>query len=72
MTQESDILYQNGSFWVCKAKKGYEVYEDGVTHASRRAIIGSDGPQWFERAKIVTDRRAEEARNNQPNRKDSP
>jgi hypothetical protein len=32
---ESDILYQNSTFWVCKAKKGYEVYEDGVAHANR-------------------------------------
>lgn len=62
MTRESDILYQNGPFWVCKAKKGYEVYEDGVTHATRRAILGSDGPYWFERAKAEADRRAQKAR----------
>lgn len=57
----SRILYQRGNFWVCKAKKGYEVYEDGMAHATRRAIIGSDGPQWFERAKAEADRRAKEA-----------
>lgn len=62
MTRESDILYQNGNFWVCKSRKGYEVYEDGITHATRRAIIGSDGPQWFERAKAEADCRAEQAR----------
>ena len=44
------ILYENGPFWVCAAEfgsgrfkpksKGFEVYENGVTHATRRAVIG--------------------------------
>lgn len=65
MTQ---VLYENSPFWVCAAEfgsgrfrpksKGYEVYENGVTHATRRAIIGSEGPEWFERAKAEADKRA--------------
>jgi hypothetical protein len=49
------ILYENGRFWVTKAKHGFEVYENGITHATRRGIFGSEGTQWFDRAKAHAD-----------------
>lgn len=58
--RESDILYQKGDFWVCKAtdaSKGFEVYRDGVTHATRCAIIGYKGDDGLQRAKTECDRR---------------
>lgn len=56
--KESDILYENGMFWVCKAKHGYEVYESGITHSTRRAIIGYEGADGLAKAKAEADRRA--------------
>jgi len=55
-----EILYQVGNYTVRKAKKGYEVYEDKSTHAVRKDIIGTDGADWFARAKEVADRRFKE------------
>ncbi len=68
MTRESDILYQNGRFWVRAAEfgsgrfkpksKGFEVWEDGITHATRRAIIGFEGQKGLDRAITEADRLA--------------
>jgi hypothetical protein len=62
------ILYENGPFWVCAAEfgsgrfkpksKGFEVYENGVTHSTRRAIIGHEGEAGLKRAIAEADRRA--------------
>ena len=52
------ILYENGNFWVCKAKRGYEVYETGITHSVRCAIIGYEGPEGLAKARAEADRRA--------------
>lgn len=52
------VLYENGNFWVCKAKHGYEVYETGVTHSVRRAIIGCEGEAGLAKAIAESDRRA--------------
>ncbi len=54
----SRILYENGKFWVCKAKHGYEVYETGITHSVRRAIIGYEGQEGLAKARAEADRRA--------------
>ena len=54
-------LYENGPFFVTKAKHGYEVYENGTTHATRRYIFGSEGAEWYERAKRECDRLANAA-----------
>ena len=51
------VLYSTGQFWVCKAKHGYEVYENGVTHSTRRAIIGWEGEKGLSRAIAEADRR---------------
>lgn len=61
--KESDILYENGNFWICKAideKKGYEVYENGITHSVRRAIVGYTGKTGLDKAKSYCDRLAGE------------
>lgn len=59
--KECDILYENGSFWVSRGQqfgKGFEVYEAGITHSVRRAIIGYEGQKGLDRAKAEADRRA--------------
>jgi hypothetical protein len=58
---ESDILYENGNFWVCASEKGgYEVYHTGITHSTRCAIVGWGGSKGLERAKAECDKRAKE------------
>ena len=62
MMCESDILYQVGAFWVCKAprgRKGFEVYRDHETRgiAERVAVIGYPGAEGLDRAKAEVDRR---------------
>ena len=59
----SDIVYEKGCYWALRVKnaKGhifYEVYKNGITHATRCAIIGSfaDGSE-FERIQREIDRR---------------
>jgi len=57
----SDILYENGNFWVCRNQqfgKGFEVYKVNGTHSVRVAIIGFEGQYGLERAKSEADRRA--------------
>ena len=56
--KESDILYENGDFWVTKGKKGYEVYQSGVTHSVRVAVIGWEGEEGLTKARAEADRRA--------------
>ena len=56
--RESDILYQNGLFWVCTTKRGYEVYRDNNTHAVRVASIGYPGAEGLRRAIAEADKRA--------------
>ena len=65
------ILYENGPFWVTAAEfgtgrfepkgKGFEVYENGVTHSTRRAIIGWVGEKGLTRAIAEADRLAGKA-----------
>ena len=55
-------LYQNGRYYILKARKGYEVYREQSTHGERCAIIGSDGEQWWQRAKAEADKRADAER----------
>ena len=63
MIKESDILYENGKFWVCvSAKKGFEVYETGITHSTRCAIIGYEGKKGLEIAKLECDKRSNEVK----------
>jgi hypothetical protein len=41
MLKESDILFENPTHWVYDAgKKGFEVYQNTITHSVRVAIIG--------------------------------
>lgn len=59
MLTESDILYENGNYWVCaSAKGGYEVYRNGITHSTRCAIIGYKENEGLERAKAECNKRA--------------
>lgn len=56
---ERDILYQKGDFWVIKAKFGYEIYRDGITHASRCSIMGYEGEEGLQKTIKECDRRYE-------------
>jgi hypothetical protein len=42
MLQESEILFESGSYWVLlnSKKNCYEVYKAGITHSVRCASIG--------------------------------
>ena len=33
-TRESDIVHENGAFWVGKNPKDYTVYKTGITHST--------------------------------------
>jgi len=58
MTEE-DILYENGYYWVCKIENGwYEVYKNGITHATRCAVIGYQGEKGLNKAICECDKRA--------------
>lgn len=54
----SDILYENGDFWVCRAGKWFEVYRSGITNSTRVATIGYEGQTGLDRAKSEADKRA--------------
>ena len=51
------ILYQNGDYWVTAAAKGYEVYQNHLTHSTRCAIIGYPGAKGLSRAILECDKR---------------
>jgi hypothetical protein len=59
MANSSEILYENGNYWVRASEKGgYEVYRVNLTHSVRCAIIGYKGDKGLARAKAECDRRA--------------
>ena len=57
MTKESDIAYEDGPFWVLQTPKGFEVYINGITHATRCARIGYKGEDGLKRAIAEVNRR---------------
>lgn len=60
MLKESDIIHENGQFWVCKRQDGgFEVYRCGITHSTRCATFGRGLPNAKQRAIAECDRRAE-------------
>jgi hypothetical protein len=40
MIKESDIIYEQGKYWILKTDKAYWVMENTVTHSERRGIFG--------------------------------
>ena len=38
--KETDIVLERDNHFVIRVPKGFEVYENGITHATRRGIIG--------------------------------
>jgi len=40
--RESDIMHENGVFWVAKDKSGYLVLETGVTHSKTLSTFAKD------------------------------
>lgn len=38
--RESDIMHENGSFWVAREKTAYTVYRVGVTHSTSDSSYG--------------------------------
>ncbi len=55
--KESDILYERGDYFVLKAKHGFEVYKNGLTHSTRCAIIGYLGAKGMQKSIEEIDRR---------------
>lgn len=58
MLKEKDILYENSNYWVCASKNGYEVYQTGITHSTRCAIIGYKGEKGLQIAIQECNKRA--------------
>jgi hypothetical protein len=62
----ADILFEVGSFWVCrgpkhpKGSRGFEVYQNSGAASVRVAVIGFDGHVGLARA-IAEARRRHEA-----------
>lgn len=54
---KNKIIYEKGDYHVLKAKHGYEVYKNGLTHATRCAIIGYEGEKGIGKAIEEIDRR---------------
>ena len=40
--RESDIMHENGNFWVAKDKSGYLVLECGITHSKTLCTFAKD------------------------------
>lgn len=61
-TIESDILYEDADeqYYVIKVKTGYEVYQNGLTHATRVSQIGWNGDVGFQKAIAEINRRKKE------------
>lgn len=58
MTSLSEIVFQTDRHWVRRApKKGFEVYRVEGTHSVRCAIIGFEGQEGLDRAKVEIERR---------------
>lgn len=53
-----EVIHENGRYFVIKARVGWEVYRNGITHAERMATMGSDGDMWKARAISQCDRMA--------------
>lgn len=34
MVKESDIMFESGSYWVCRDKSAYVVFKNGATHST--------------------------------------
>lgn len=52
MMKESDILYEDKDkeYYVIRVQHGYEVYKNGITHATRCAQIGWAGEVGLQKA----------------------
>lgn len=59
MKRERDIVFEIGAHFVIRAPKGYEVYRQGLTHATRVAQIGQGygGNRALDRAIQEAERR---------------
>jgi hypothetical protein len=57
MTDLKDVVFETDHYWVKRVPKGFEVYEIGLTHSTRVAVIGYTGDKGLERAKAEIARR---------------
>ncbi len=53
----SDVVYEQGEYWVLRVPSGFEVYRTGITHSTRCAQIGYVGNEGIAKAVIEIDRR---------------
>ncbi len=52
-----NIVYENDIYYVLKVTHGFEVYKQGINHATRCAIIGYEGEKGIARAIKEIERR---------------
>ena len=57
----SDIIFERAPYFVVRAGRGFEVYQNQGTHSRRCAIIGFPGSEGINRATAEIDRRISEA-----------
>jgi hypothetical protein len=56
--KEKDILMEIGDYYVIAAPKvGYEIYHNGITHATRIAQIGYAGDRGLQRCREEIEKR---------------
>lgn len=62
--REKDIAYEtpDHKYWVLRVGYGYEIYEVGITHSTRKGIIGFKGQEGLDRAIAEIERRQNENR----------
>jgi cytidylate kinase len=53
----SDVVHEQGAYWVLRVPTGFEVYRNTGTHSVRCARIGFKGAKGLQRAKDEIARR---------------
>ena len=53
----SDVVIEDGEYWVLRVPFGFKVYETGVTHSTLRATIGHTGETGLNKARAEIARR---------------
>lgn len=53
-----NVIYEKGEYFVVPAaKKGFEIFKQGATAATRCAVVGYEGQTGLDRCKVEIERR---------------
>lgn len=55
--KENDIVYELNGFFIVRAPKGFDIYENAVTHSERVARCGYHGKKGLDWCRDEIDRR---------------